>query len=64
LSIVLFNDEIIGLDIQKYCTDNKKKIRVKKKMILSYKHNFRIIFFKYDKILALHLLSLLNYLDF
>lgn len=24
LSIVLFNDEIIGLDIQKYCTNNKK----------------------------------------
>lgn len=26
LSIVLFNDEIIGLDIQKYCTDNKERI--------------------------------------
>lgn len=25
LSIVLFNDEIIGLDIQKYCTNNKKQ---------------------------------------
>lgn len=24
LSIVLFDDEIIGLDIQKYCTNNKK----------------------------------------
>lgn len=27
LSIVLFNDEIIGLDIQKYCTDNKETIK-------------------------------------
>ena len=27
LTIVLFNDEIIGLDIQKYCTDNKETIR-------------------------------------
>lgn len=26
LSTVLFNDEIIGLDIQKYCTDNKETI--------------------------------------
>ena len=26
LTIVLFNDEIIGLDIQKYCTDNKETI--------------------------------------
>lgn len=27
LIIVLFNDEIIGLDIQKYCTDNKETIK-------------------------------------
>lgn len=27
LSIVLFNDEIIRLDIQKYCTDNKETIK-------------------------------------
>lgn len=27
LSIVLFNDEIIGLDIQKYYTDNKETIK-------------------------------------
>lgn len=27
LSIVLFNDVIIGLDIQKYCTDNKETIK-------------------------------------
>lgn len=27
LSIVLFNDEIIGLDIQKYCTNNKETIK-------------------------------------
>ena len=27
LTIVLFNDEIIGLDIQKYCTDNKETIK-------------------------------------
>ena len=26
LSIVLFNDEIIGLDIEKYCTDDKETI--------------------------------------
>lgn len=27
LTIVLFNDGIIGLDIQKYCTDNKETIK-------------------------------------
>ena len=27
LTIILFNDEIIGLDIQKYCTDNKETIK-------------------------------------
>lgn len=27
LTIVLFNDEIIGLDIQKYCTDSKETIK-------------------------------------
>ena len=27
LTIILFNDGIIGLDIQKYCTDNKEKIK-------------------------------------
>lgn len=27
LSIVLFNDEIIELDIQKYCTDDKETIK-------------------------------------
>ena len=27
LSIVLFNDEIIGLDIEKYCTDDKETIK-------------------------------------
>lgn len=27
LTIILFNDGIIGLDIQKYCTDNKKTIK-------------------------------------
>ena len=27
LTIILFNDGIIGLDIQKYCTDNKETIR-------------------------------------
>ena len=27
LSIVLFNDEIIGLDIKKYCTDDKETIK-------------------------------------
>ena len=26
LTIILFNDGIIGLDIQKYCTDNKETI--------------------------------------
>ena len=28
LTIILFNNEIIGLDIQKYCTDNKETIKV------------------------------------
>lgn len=27
LTIILFNDEITGLDIQKYCTDNKETIK-------------------------------------
>ena len=27
LTIVLFNDGIIGLDIQKYCTNNKETIK-------------------------------------
>lgn len=27
LSIVLFNDEIIGLDIEKHCTDDKETIK-------------------------------------
>ena len=27
LTIILFNDGIIGLDIQKYCTDNKETIK-------------------------------------
>lgn len=27
LTIILFNDGIIGLDIQKYCTDNKEIIK-------------------------------------
>ena len=27
LTIILFNDEIIGLDIQKYCNDNKETIK-------------------------------------
>ena len=27
LIIILFNDGIIGLDIQKYCTDNKETIK-------------------------------------
>ena len=27
LTIILFIDEIIGLDIQKYCTDNKETIK-------------------------------------
>lgn len=27
LSIVLFNEDITGLDIEKYCTDNKETIK-------------------------------------
>ena len=46
LTIILFNDGIIGLDIQKYCTDNKETIKDALlewyRTLILYSHNKKI----------------------
>ena len=69
LSIVLFNDEIIGLDIEKYCTDDKETIkdalRNHAQILKSFQrlHNFDFYGSIWKKLMNLMFVSFLFYIN-